>query len=148
MVSCLLNIFFLHMLNYSCANSDLFNKIHWLLIRHITLLYAYYVIKMLLEQFTLIFYLFMQFFLPRQLPRLPQCKLRHCGPHQKSEGEPRCSCRISSSSFLEYTRCVTHMQKFYGRYTCISQMAMDLLLFTYILSFLYHWTVLWVTDVF
>jgi hypothetical protein len=34
--------------------------------------YTYYVIKMLLEQFTLFFYLFMElFFLPRQLPRLP-----------------------------------------------------------------------------
>jgi hypothetical protein len=32
--------FFLHMLNYSCANAYLFNRIHWLLIsNNITLLY-------------------------------------------------------------------------------------------------------------
>ena len=36
----LLNICLLHMLNYSCANSYLFNRIHWLLDSHnITLLY-------------------------------------------------------------------------------------------------------------
>ena len=33
-------MFYLHMLNYSCVNSYLFNRIHWLLVSHnITLLY-------------------------------------------------------------------------------------------------------------
>ena len=61
MVSCLLNtgIFFLHMLNYSCANSDLFNRIHWLLVSHnITSLYLLsnkYVIRAIYINFFILF---------------------------------------------------------------------------------------------
>ena len=47
------------MLIYSCANSYLFNRIHWLLV-NITLLYL--LSNKELEQFTLIFILFMQLF--------------------------------------------------------------------------------------
>ena len=42
------------MLNYSCANSFLFNRIHWLLVGHnITLLYLLSNTDVIIEQFTL-----------------------------------------------------------------------------------------------
>ena len=73
-------IFLLHMLNYSCANSYLFN-IHWLLVSHsITLVYLLCNKDVIRAIYIINCYLFMHFFLPRQLPLLPQCKLgtQHC----------------------------------------------------------------------
>ena len=72
---------FLHILNYSCANSYLFNRIPWLLIsNNIALLYLLSN-KDVIKSIYISFFLLMQFFLPRQLPRrlprMPQCKIRH-----------------------------------------------------------------------
>jgi hypothetical protein len=45
-VSCLLNIIFLYVLNYSCANCYLFNRIHWLPVSHnITLFMLLYLLS-------------------------------------------------------------------------------------------------------
>jgi hypothetical protein len=62
-VLCLLNICFLLILNYSCANSYLFNRIHWSLVSHnIALLYLLSN-KDFIRAIYINFFLFMQLFL-------------------------------------------------------------------------------------
>jgi hypothetical protein len=53
---------FLHMLNYSCVNSYLFNRIPWLLVSHITSLYLLSNKDVIRAIYIIFLFLFMQLF--------------------------------------------------------------------------------------